>query len=1015
MARFFIDRPVFAIVLAIIITLLGTIAGFSLPIAQYPQITKPRIAVDTTYVGASADTVEKSVAQAIEQKVMGVENMLDMTSTSTSSGQYKLNVQFNLDKNADIGSVEVQNRVSQANSSMPSEVSSYGITTSKESAETIMYFGLYSPNKTYDAMFLRTYADANFIDAVKRVKGVSKVDEYGPEYSMRIWLNPEKMAQLGVTVDDISTAIKSQNIQAPVGSIGNRPTADEQEKAYSASAQGRLSTPEEFGNVIIRSSNGDNLKLRDIAEIKRGYAEPAEPKMYFNGQPAVGIAISMEDGGNNIKLGANLDQAVRQIQQELPLGFELGQVANQPQVVKNAIGEFTDSLLEAILIVLAVSLLSLGRRCGYVISVCIPLVLLGTFIGMYAMNIDLHKVSLGALIISLGMLVDDAIVVVELMEVKMSEGWERTKAASYAFETCAMPLLTGTLITCTGFMPIFFAKSSAAEFASSLFPVISTALLLSWVISATVAPVLGHAWIKPKQLINENDVYNTAFYKKFRSVLSWSMLHQKIVILSTVSIFIGSLLLVPLIKQEFFPASVRPELLVELNLPEGSSIKATDEAALKLTNMLKDNPDVESIGSYVGKSAPRFVLVMDPVQPRNNYAQLVVVAKDIDARKRLEPQIRELVAANLPNVVSYSRSIPLGPPAAYPVMLRVTGPDDNIVKEYAQKVRTVMAQNPAVTMTRFDWMEQNGAAKLTIDNDKLRQMVLSRKEVATALQAEISGYTVAQYLEGDQAIDMVFRLQPVDRSTVTELETLTIPTSAGAVPLSQVARLSYESENGMIWRRNLLPTITVCGGIGEGVTGNDITQQVYDDLADLRQNLPNGVTIEIGGSLEDSAKTLGYLLEPVPVMLLLMMILLMLQLKDIRKLFIILCTAPLGVTGVMLGLIIFNAPLGFMAELGILALTGIIIRNSVVLIDQIDLHLQAGKSPWESVLESAIVRFRPIMLAALTTILGLIPMFTSPFWNSMAVAIACGLSAATLLTLIVLPVIYAAVFKIKPE
>ena len=320
-----------------------------------------------------------------------------------------------------------------------------------------------------------------------------------------------------------------------------------------------------------------------------------------------------------------------------------------------------------------------------------------------------------------------------------------------------------------------------------------------------------------------------------------------------------------------------------------------------------------------------------------------------------------------------------------------------------------------MTMTRFDWMEQNGAAKLTIDNDKLRQMGLSRKEVATALQAEISGYTVAQYLEGDQAIDMVFRLQPVDRSTVTELETLTIPTSAGAVPLSQVARLSYESENGMIWRRNLLPTITVCGGIGEGVTGNDITQQVYDDLAELRQNLPNGVTIEIGGSLEDSAKTLGYLLEPVPVMLLLMMILLMLQLKDIRKLFIILCTAPLGVTGVMLGLIIFNAPLGFMAELGILALTGIIIRNSVVLIDQIDLHLQAGRSPWESVLESAIVRFRPIMLAALTTILGLIPMFTSPFWNSMAVAIACGLSAATLLTLIVLPVIYAAVFKIKPE
>lgn len=986
---------------------MGIYSYNSLGRSEDPSFTIKQMVVSAAWPGATAKEVEEHLTDKIEKQLQTVPNIDRITSYSRP-GTAVINVY--LQDTVPVKEIkqrwlELRNIVNDGKGDLPDGALGPFFNDRFDDVYGNIY-AVTSDSFSYEEM--RVVAE-NIKDKFFQIPDVKKVELVGvqPE-KIYIQMSNAKLAQLGIPIDTLASTIQAETAVTPSGMA----------ESDSTNTYLRLTgSPDTLANIsnIPIQANDRTFRLGDIAEIKRGYAEPAEPKMYFNGQPAVGIAISMEDGGNNIKLGANLDQAVRQIQQELPLGFELGQVANQPQVVKNAIGEFTDSLLEAILIVLAVSLLSLGRRCGYVISVCIPLVLLGTFIGMYAMNINLHKVSLGALIISLGMLVDDAIVVVELMEVKMSEGWERTKAASYAFETCAMPLLTGTLITCTGFMPIFFAKSSAAEFASSLFPVISTALLLSWVISATVAPVLGHAWIKPKQLINENDVYNTAFYKKFRSVLSWSMLHQKIVILSTVSIFIGSLLLVPLIKQEFFPASVRPELLVELNLPEGSSIKATDEAALKLTNMLKDNPDVESIGSYVGKSAPRFVLVMDPVQPRNNYAQLVVVAKDIDARKRLEPQIRELVAANLPNVVSYSRSIPLGPPAAYPVMLRVTGPDDNIVKEYAQKVRTVMAQNPAVTMTRFDWMEQNGAAKLTIDNDKLRQMGLSRKEVATALQAEISGYTVAQYLEGDQAIDMVFRLQPVDRSTVTELETLTIPTSAGAVPLSQVARLSYESENGMIWRRNLLPTITVCGGIGEGVTGNDITQQVYDDLADLRQNLPNGVTIEIGGSLEDSAKTLGYLLEPVPVMLLLMMILLMLQLKDIRKLFIILCTAPLGVTGVMLGLIIFNAPLGFMAELGILALTGIIIRNSVVLIDQIDLHLQAGKSPWESVLESAIVRFRPIMLAALTTILGLIPMFTSPFWNSMAVAIACGLSAATLLTLIVLPVIYAAVFKIKPE
>ena len=735
--------------------------------------------------------------------------------------------------------------------------------------------------------------------------------------------------------------------------------------------------------------------------------------MYYNGKPAVGIALSMEEGGDNIKLGDNLANEISKLQKELPLGLELNQVANQPEVVKNSISEFSESLWEAIIIVLVVSLMTLGRRSGYVISCCIPLILLGSFCAMFALGIDLHKISLGALVVSLGMLVDDAIVVVELMEVKMSEGMPRKEAASFAFKTCAWPLLTGTTITCLGFMPIAFSKASASEFAYSLFPVMTVTLMLSWLVSATLAPVLGYELIRPTVIKQES--YDNAFYNAFRRLLQQALRHRIAVIAITVAMMVLSIFMLRFVRQEFFPASVRPELLVELNLPEGSSIKTTDAAARKLTDLIKDDKELDHVSTYVGESAPRFVLVIDPVQPRDNYAQLVVVAKDIEARKHLEKRINELAAENLPEAIVYSRSIPLGPPAPYPVMIRVSGSDDAQVKEYAQRVRQIMAANPYVNMTRLDWLEQSNAVKLTVDNDKLLQMGLSRQTVANALQAQVSGYTVATYLEGDQQIGIVFRLAPDQRADISQLETISIPTSRGAVPLSQIAHLERSSEDNMIWRRNLRPTITVNGGIVEGVTGNDITKQVYNDLAGLRKELPAGMSIEIGGSLEDSNKTLSYLLKPVPLMLLLIIILIMVQMQDVRKLAVILLTAPMGVIGVIFGLLLFNSTMGFMAELGILALTGTIIRNSMVLVDQIQQHLDAGMPPVQAITESAIVRFRPIMLAAFTTVLGLIPMFASQFWNAMAVAIACGLTGATILTLVVLPVLYAIAFKVKAE
>lgn len=990
---------------AFLVLIMGIFSFKSLGRSEDPSFAVKQMVVSAAWPGASAKEVEMHLTNELEKQIQTLPQIDKITSYSRP-GVCVITVSL---KDEVTGNtvrqrwLELRNIVDDGKKNLPSGTLGPYYNDRFDDVYGNIY-ALTGDGFTYEDM--RKYAEKIKLDFYG-IKDVKKVELVGvqPE-KIFVQMQTDKLAQLGLDTSSIASTIKAQTSVNASGMI----------EADTANSYLRITgSPDSVQNIaaIPINANGQVFRLGDIAQITRGYVDPPDTLMYYNGKPAVGIALSMEDGGDNIKLGENLAAAIEKIQKELPLGLELNQVANQPEVVKNSISEFSESLYEAILIVLVVSLMTLGRRSGYVISCCIPLILLGSFCAMFALGIDLHKISLGALVVSLGMLVDDAIVVVELMEVKMSEGMPRAEAASYAFKTCAWPLLAGTIITCLGFMPIAFSKASASEFAYSLFPVMSVTLMLSWLVSATLAPVLGYEWIRPTVIKKES--YDSGFYRSFRRLLTWSLCHRAIVIGITLGMLAASLFMLRFVSQEFFPASVRPELLVELNLPEGSSIKTTDAAARKLTNLIKDDKDLDHVSTYVGESAPRFVLVIDPVQPRDNYAQLVVVAKDVEARKALEKRINKLAAENLPEAIVYSRSIPLGPPAPYPVMIRVSGSSDAQVKEYAQKVRQVMAANPYVNMTRLDWLEQSNAVRLTVDNDKLLQMGLSRQTVANALQAQVSGYTVATYLEGDQQIGIVFRLNPDQRADISQLETISIPTSKGAVPLSQIAHVDYTSEDNMIWRRNLRPTITVNGGIVDGTTGNDVTKQVYNDLADLRKELPAGMSIEIGGSLEDSNKTLNYLLAPVPLMLLLIVILIMLQMQDVRKLLVILLTAPMGVIGVIFGLLLFNATLGFMAELGILALTGTIIRNSMVLVDQIQQHLEAGMQPAQAVIESAIVRFRPIMLAAFTTVLGLIPMFASQFWNSMAVAIACGLTGATLLTLVVLPVLYAIVFKIKVE
>ncbi len=988
---------------AFLMLVMGIFSYRNLGRSEDPSFTVKQMVISAAWPGASAKQVEMHVTDEIEKQIQTLPNIDKVTSYSRPGVTVITAYLKDEVKSNEVRQhwLELRNLVDDIKSNLPEGV----VGPFYNDRFDDVYGNIYAiTGESFSFEEKRQYAEKIKL-RFYGIPDVKKVELVGvqPE-KIYVQMDTDKLAQLGLDINSLASMIKAQTAVTPSGMV----------ETESNNAYLRITgSPDSLENIrsIPINGNGKVFRLGDIAQVTRGYADPPEYKMYFNGEPAVGIAISMADGGNNIQLGENLAIEIEKIRKTLPLGLEIGQVANQPEVVKKSIDEFSESLYEAIFIVLAISLFTLGKRSGYIISVCIPLILLGSFCFMYAMKIDLHKISLGALILSLGMLVDDAIVVVELMEVKISEGWERTKAATYAFQTCAWPLLTGTVITCLGFMPIAFSDSSSSEFCESLFPVMTITLLLSWLVSATLAPVLGYSWLRPTVVQKES--YDSPFYKKFRSLLTFSLKNRALVLGTTLVLFFVSTFMMRFIRQEFFPASVRPDLLVELNLPEGSSLKTTDAAANKLTKLILNDEDLDRVSTYVGKSAPRFVLVMDPVQPRDNYAQLVVVAKDIEGRKRLENKIAQLTQEHLPDVISISRSIPLGPPAPYPVMLRVKGSDAELVKEYAQKVRNVMTANPNITQTRYDWMEHSNAVQVTIDNDKLLQMGLSRQSVAMALQAQVSGYTIASYLEGDQDIDIVFRLEPNQRATITQLETVSIPTSKGAVPLSQVARIGYVSEDNMIWRRNLQPTITVCGNIIEGVTGNDVTTEVYNELKSVRNNLPGDLTIEIGGSLEDSKKTLGYLLKPVPIMIILMAILLMLELQDIRKLFIIICTVPLGIIGVVWGLLFFNSSMGMMTQIGILALAGIIIRNSVVLIDQIRQHLEAGMTPIEAITESAIVRFRPIMLAAFTTVLGLIPLFFSDFWNSMAVTIAAGLTGATLLTLVVLPVLYAIVFKIK--
>ena len=753
------------------------------------------------------------------------------------------------------------------------------------------------------------------------------------------------------------------------------------------------------------------------------YKDPSSPQFYYEGKPAIGIAISMDAGANNIEFGKAIDTKLKELKTTIPAGLSLDQVSNQPHIVKESIGDFSQSLFEAIAIVLLVSFAFLGIRTGIVVALTIPVVVSTTFVLMYENGIYLHKVSLGALILALGLLVDDAIIVVEMMSVKLEEGFNHWRAATFAYESTAFPMLSGTLITCAGFLPLALAEGMVAEFTKSLSIVVFIALILSWIASVLVSPVLGYKIIENKAEKPESEWtrrdhimhrLKTVFYARFESLLHWSLGHHKAVLLLTLGAFILSLLSFPLIKQEFFPSSTRSEIIVSMQFPQSSSIDYTQNQAKSLDALLKDNEHIDHFTTYVGEGSPRFVLTLEPELPRANFMQTIIVTKSLEDRDALFKDLQDQLNDQYPSALINMQFVQIGPPSKYPVMLRVSGPDASEVKTIANDMKAKMQEDKDLHNIAFDWPNTEPVAQIHIDPDKARLLGINSYAVSLHLQSLLSGTKSGEYYEGNQTIPVTFRLSGNENHNLAALSSLPIQTGNGSyVPLSQIATISMSQEEGIIWHRNMMPTISIHANVGPGVLGNAKTKEIYNKLAEYRQDLPTGYTIDLDGSAEKSVTAVQKLLVPMPIMLFAIMTILMFQLKRIALMFMALFTAPLGLIGVVLALNITRTPLGFMAILGIIALSGMIIRNSIILLDQIEIHRAEGQSAREAIINSATLRFRPIMLTAIAAILGMIPLMGSVFWSPLAIAFSGGLLVATILTLIVLPVMYATWYKVK--
>ena len=980
-----------------------------------PDFTMRTMVVGVSWPGASPQQMSDQVTDKLEEKLRDLPGV-DYTKSFTDGS--KSVIYINLKEDLPSNKIrpaweEARNMINDEWKSLPSGVQGPSINDRFDDVYGTIY-ALSGDEFSYEEK--RQQAE-NLKRQLLSVPNVKKITLIGvQEKSLDVTINKDKLASYQVSTQQLLTALKQQSAMVPAGMVNT-----DTNNVY-LRINGVFDSVDAVKNMPVRINN-QTIRLGDIADVTMTYKDPSSPQFYYEGKPAIGIAISMDAGANNIDFGKAIDTKLKELKTTIPAGLSLDQVSNQPHIVKESIGDFSQSLFEAIAIVLLVSFASLGIRTGIVVALTIPVVVSTTFVLMYENGIYLHKVSLGALILALGLLVDDAIIVVEMMSVKLEEGFNHWRAATFAYESTAFPMLSGTLITCAGFLPLALAEGMVAEFTKSLSIVVFMALILSWIASVLVSPVLGYKIIENKAEKPESEWtrrdhimhrLKTVFYARFESLLHWALGHHKAVLLLTLGAFILSLLSFPLIKQEFFPSSTRNEIIVSMQFPQSSSIDYTQSQAKSLDALLKDNEHIDHFTTYVGEGSPRFVLTLEPELPRANFMQTIIVTKSLEDRDALFKDLQDQLNDQYPSALINMQFVQIGPPSKYPVMLRISGPDASEVKTIANDVKAKMQEDKDLHNIAFDWPDTEPVAQIHIDPDKARMLGINSYAVSLHLQSLLSGTKSGEYYEGNQTIPVTFRLSGNENHNLAALSSLPIQTGNGSyVPLSQIATISMSQEEGIIWHRNMMPTISIHANVGPGVLGNAKTKEIYNKLAEYRQDLPTGYTIDLDGSAEKSVTAVQKLLVPMPIMLFAIMTILMFQLKRIALMFMALFTAPLGLIGVVLALNITRTPLGFMAILGIIALSGMIIRNSIILLDQIEIHRAEGQSAREAIINSATLRFRPIMLTAIAAILGMIPLMGSVFWSPLAIAFSGGLLVATILTLIVLPVMYATWYKVK--
>ncbi len=1021
-SRWALEHPALTRYLMIVLMVMGFAAYFQLGQDEDPPFTFRLMVVQAFWPGATAMQMADQVTDKIEKTLQEVpysDKIRSYTKPGESLTIFQLKDSTPPKEVADVW-YQVRKRVNDMRYTLPQGV--LGPVFNDDFGD--VYGSIYALSSDgFSREEARVYAERVRHQLLK-VKDVAKVEIFGVQAEkIFIEVSQKRLAELGLDFTQVINQIGAQNAVEGAGVLNAGSTN------LQIRVQGQLDDLKALRDFSIRAVNpftlaASQFRLGDIAEIKRDYVDPPNTMVRHQGQQVLALGVSMAKGGDIIAMGQALKAQLAEVQRGLPAGMELSQIQDQPSSVSRSVNEFVHVLIEAVVIVLGVSFISLGLHMrplridiwpGLVVGVTIPLVLAITFVTMFYWGVGLHKISLGSLIIALGLLVDDAIIAVEMMVRKLEEGYDKMHAATFAYDVTAMPMLTGTLITAVGFLPIGLAQSTVGEYTFAIFAVTAASLLISWVVSIYFVPYLGAFLLKTKggHGGEAHELFDTPFYNRFRALVRWCVEHRWKTIGITVLLFLAGLFGMTRVQQQFFPDSSRPEILVDLWLPEGSTIQQSEQMAKRFEARMLKEEGVSTVTTWVGSGVPRFYLPLDQVFPQSNVSQSIVLPKDLAQREALRKRLPELMAAEFPEVRSRVKLLPNGPPVPYPVQFRVTGEDPKLVRQWADKAKELLKANPHMRGVNDNWNESIKALKLDVDQDKARALGVSSQSLAQASRTILSGTVIGQYREADKLIDIVLRQPLEERNAITDLGNAYMPTSTGrAVPLTQVAKVGFEWEPGVMWREGRNYAVTVQGDVEEGMQGATVSAQIWPQMQALSAKMPPGYRIDVAGAVEESSKGQGSIAAGVPVMLFIIFTLLMLQLQSFSRAMLVFLTGPLGIAGVAAALLLLNRPFGFVALLGVIALMGMIMRNSVILIDQIEQDRARGVPAWSAIVESAVRRFRPIVLTAAAAVLAMIPLSRSVFWGPMAVAIMGGLIVATVLTLLALPAMYAAWFRV---